>query len=332
MITLQKHKDNIQLCKLKSGKKSIPVWWHPTRKPELRLAVSDVGSFNNEIFRDKFKLSQNQAEEIIQHLKNNTTPENHLQTKHFAVKKFIENSLYTQMDLSDSPNQSLVIDFPDGAHSWGELALYAGASASGKTHACCSKILSNLNGPAENRRQFIILSNEWNKDKTLEALKSEKYRSYVTGVDISERSFEMSLHSTPEEFYAKEVAGLLEYAERGSVILIDDSQDSAISHIMRRKINKLLRTSRHDFLGLMFILHSIRSGIWSAQASSSCKYFVLFPRSQRGKCTMFLNREMGCSLNESRDYIAEFAQSCRAMHVRLFSPQALIGEKRLQLI
>jgi hypothetical protein len=332
MITLQKHKDNVELCKLKTGKKRVPVYWHPVRKPELRLAVSDVCSFNTEEFRDKFRLSKNQAEEIIKHLKSNSCPENHLQSKHFQVKRFIEDSLYTQMDLSDSPNQQLEVCFPKGAQSWGELSLICGASSSGKTWHCVDKMLRNLNGPAENRRQFAVISNEWNKDKTLELLKDEKYRSYVTGIDISENALEMSQHATPEEYFRNEVQGILDYAERGTVILIDDAMDSCCARILRTKINRMLRTSRHDDVGLMFILHSIRSGLWSSQASSSCKWFVLFPRSQKGKVRDFLNKELGCTLQEARDHVHNFSQSGRAMSVRLFSPQCLISENRLQLL
>jgi hypothetical protein len=236
------------------------------------------------------------------------------------------------MDLTDSPNQGLVLDFPKGSQSWGELALYCGASNSGKTYACVERILRNLNGPAADRRQFVIISNEWNKDKTLEVLKGEKYRNYIQGVDISEHSLELSQQENGEDYYQKEVAGLLEYAERGTVILIDDSMDSCCARILRNKINKMLRTSRHDAVGLMFILHSIRSGLWSSQANSSCKYFVLFPRSQKGKVRDFLNKELGCTLQESREHVHNFSQSGRAMHVRLFSPQCLICENRLQLI
>jgi hypothetical protein len=331
MLTLKKHKENVEICKMRMGRKRIPVYWNPIRDPALRLAVTDINSFNSEEFRDEFRLSANQASEILGHLKKNTTPEGGLQTKHFKVKKFIENSLYTQMNLNGS-NQELEVDFPAGCMSWGELSLVCGASSSGKTFHAVEKILRNLNGPMKDRRRFVVISNEWSKDKTLNLLKQEKHREHVTGVDISEHAFENSTHSTPEEFFDKEVRGLLDYAEAGTVFLIDDAQDSCCAPILRRRINRMLRTSRHDNVGLIFVLHSIRSGLWSSQASSSCKWFVLFPRSQRGKVRDFLAKNLGCTLAEARNYVADFAQAGRAMSVRLFSPQCLISSKRLQLL
>ena len=54
MITLHKHPDNIQLCKLSDKKKTIPVYWHPIRNPQLRMAVQDIKSFATEEMRDRF--------------------------------------------------------------------------------------------------------------------------------------------------------------------------------------------------------------------------------------------------------------------------------------
>jgi len=332
MITLKKHKANVEICKLKTGKKLIPVYWNPIRTPSLRLAVTDIKSFDNEHFRDQFRLSQNQSDEIISHLKANTTPENHLQSVFFKVKRFVEESLYTQMILTDNEKQELVVNFPEGNDNWPGVTLLCGASNCGKTWTFCEKIRRNLDGPLKNRRNFIIVSNEWNKDCTLSNLKSEKYRPWITGIDISDNSLRNSLHATPEEFYKNEVQGAIDYAEPGSCICIDDPMDACCASILRRRINRMCRCSRHDKVGLMFILHKIASGTWSSTASSNCKWFILYPRSQRGKVRDWLNKEMGCTLAEARDHVFNFSQAGRAMHVRLFSPQCLITKNRLQLL
>jgi hypothetical protein len=334
MITLKKHKDNVEICKLKTGRKTVPVYWHPVRDPALRLAVTDVSSFNNEEFRDRFRISKGQAEEIIIHLKNDTAPEGGLQSRFFKAKKHIEHSLYTQMDLLDNSKQELVIGFPEKSKGniWGECAMVCGASSSGKTWTCIEKALNNLSGPEKDRRQFVVISNEWNKDSTLGKLKAEKYRKYVTGLDISEQSLRNSMHTSAQQFFDEEVKPLLEFAEPGQILIIDDAMDGCCPNQMRTMINRMCRCSRHDKVGLMFILHKIASGTWSSTASSNCKWFILFPRSQRGKVRDWLNKELGCTLSEAREFVHDFAQSGRAMHVRLFSPQCLINKKRLQLL
>ena len=82
----------------------------------------------------------------------------------------------------------------------------------------------------------------------------------------------------------------------------------------------------------MFILHRIKSGTWSTQGSNSCKYFTLFPRSQKGKVVQFLNFDMGLTLGESRRMVRDFAATGRDMTVQLFAPNCLIGPKLIRLI
>ena len=116
--------------------------------------------------------------------------------------------------------------------------------------------------------------------------------------------------------------------------IFDDPVDAAegLQTPIRNLINRSLRVSRHKQMGLMFILHRIRSGTWSVQGSNSCKYFVLFPRSQKGKCVQFLNQDMGLTLRESRRMVADFAATGRAMTVQLFAPNCLIGDTLIRLI
>ena len=67
MLTLKKHPDNVELCLLKTGKKKVPIFWHPVRNPELRNAVSEaVGTYissttqieNDELIEDLMWTSQ----------------------------------------------------------------------------------------------------------------------------------------------------------------------------------------------------------------------------------------------------------------------------------
>jgi hypothetical protein len=335
MLTLKKHPDNVEICKLKvgKGKKTVPVFWHPVRNKDLRLSVTDVNTFNSELFRDRFRLSKGQADEIIAGIKNDTTPEGSgLHQKYFKVKKYIEDSLYNEMDLLGS-QQEIELCFPPGNDTWCGNSLVCGASSSGKTWHVVSQFKKNLEGPEKDRRQFLIISNEWQNDKTLSQLKeNEKYRPYITGIDVSERSLQRSQHDSAQSFFDEEVRPHLEFADRGTVVFLDDPCDACCHKQLRHTINRMLRTSRHDDVSLMFVLHRIASGIWSSQANSSCKFFVLFPRSQRGKCRDFLNKVIGLTLSESREIIHNFSQAGRAMTVRLFSPQCIMTKKRLQLI
>ena len=82
----------------------------------------------------------------------------------------------------------------------------------------------------------------------------------------------------------------------------------------------------------MYILHRIKSGAWSVQGHNSCRYFVLFPRSQKGAVTQFPSESMGLTLKQSRRNVADFGATGRAMTVQLFAPNTLIGPKLLRLI
>ena len=237
------------------------------------------------------------------------------------------------MNLGKS-KQELILPYPPGNESWGELMLCCGASSSGKSYYLYQRVKDNIDGPEKDRRRFTIISNEYNKDKTIDklGLRTEKYRNHIHGIDVSESSLENSPHDTGQQFYDREVKPFIDEARPGQVLIFDDAPDACCNVQLKHVINRLQRCARHDSVGLAFVLHSIRSGIWSSQASSSCKYFVLFPRSQRGKVRDFLNKELGCTLGEAREHVFDFAQSSRAMAVRLFSPQCLIGEKMIRLL
>ena len=125
MLTLTPHKENIQIAEIRTGKnkKLQPVFWHPTIQKELMNGIDDLGYFfGNEDFTDRFQLSQDQATSIKTHLTNNTVCSQN-QIKHFQCKRFITESLHSEMDISDQKNQTFEVNFPpfngtEPTYSW----------------------------------------------------------------------------------------------------------------------------------------------------------------------------------------------------------------------
>ena len=73
MITLKEDPNNTFLAWLyENDKRKHKIFYNPNKDINLRMSVDSLDSFNTERFRDKFKLSQGQAVEIIDHLKNKT--------------------------------------------------------------------------------------------------------------------------------------------------------------------------------------------------------------------------------------------------------------------
>ena len=328
MLTLHNSPDNVFVCNLVEGKQKTPVYWHPKINSELRNSVTDVGFFNTEYFRDRYELSREQASDIFDRLQRNETLETN-QSKFFKVKRHVTDALETEMTLEGTDGR-FEIEFPPGEQFEGHT-LICGGTSSGKTHYATQRILKNLKGPKKNRRQFIIFSAEWNADKTLSPLKHEKFRDYVHGVDCSERSVRDSQWANASEFYTNEVDFVVNSAPP-SCLVFDDAMDMAFPTEMRNLINRLLRVGRHQGVNIMVILHSLRSAAWSTQGHQSCKYLVLFPRSQKGKITQYLNRDLGIPLGKARDHVRAFSQSGRSMVVRLHAPELLLSDQLIRLI
>ena len=330
MLTLYENSNTIEIAKLIEGKSTTSVLWHPTQQKELMNSVHDVGSFNDSHFRDRFELSETQASDIFLGLARDEVVESN-QSKFFKVKRHIQESLMTTMDISDTKGE-FVVNFLDDPNEYTHHMLLAGGTASGKTHHAREMCLRNLDGPKRHRRHFLIISSEWNEDSTLKPLKKEKYRQYVKGIDVSENSLKDSEWDSKEEFFANEVKIRVEHSPRGTVCLIDDGMDSCCPTLLRRLVNRGLRVFRHQGISLMVIVHSIRSSSWSSQAYNSIRYLVLFPRSQRGKITNYLNQDIGLPLKEARETVREFAQTGRHMIVRIHAPECLIGPKLIKIL
>jgi len=330
MLTLKEDPNNTFLAWLyENNKRKHKIYYNPNKNLNLRMSVDSLDSFNTEKFRDRFKISTNQAAEIINHIKNKTTPEGGLQAKFFKVKKYLELALYEEMDVTNT-NQKIMVDFPDGGE-WAATMLVCAGSGNGKTWFLKEMAKRCMRGKAKNCRDFLWISNEYEIDKTIAELKCMKFQKHFRGIDISDGAFENSDSHTPDEFFHKEVEPAIDNLPERGVVIVDDSMDSVICKQMRKKINKLLRTGRHHNRGLCYILHAIKAGLDSTQASSSCRYYVVFPKSSKGKITQFLH-EQGLSMREARQQVSDFGDcESRAMIVRLHAPNALINEQLLRL-
>ncbi len=337
MLTLKKTSEGKFLCWIYRNKKRFQeVFWHPFRKKELRNAVQDLQVFNTEHLRDKLKLTRPQASILFEHLKNESEPEanSKFTSKFFKLKKFVTDALYSEMDLSDQPDLKFVSDFPDKKKDWPASELVAGASSSGKTYYIKEKVLRNLKGPPGKRRQFLFISNEFDMDDTLAELRKPKYKKWVHGIDVSDDSIQASIEENDysiEEYFKREIRQVVYDLPPGSVIIADDLEDSLIKKPMFDLINRALRTFRHRKVGIMYILHRIRSGKLSSQGHQSVKYITVFPKSQRGKI-LDLFIENGQSKREAVRNLEDFKLSkSRSVSLHMFNPTCLISEEYLRL-
>ena len=336
MLSLKSHPDNILVAEIRHGKKkkTTPLYWHPVIKPELRNTIENLDYFfKDQNFTDRFELTHEQALNIQDHMTRDEIC-TELQAKHFQCKRFIQNSLNQEFDISDQPDMKLEVHFPKGSDTYAWCEWISGGTGSGKSFYLQKKLLTMLDGPKADRRKVIYFSPEWNLDTTIAPLKADKYKEWVTGIDCSDDSIEQSQFNTPEEFFKNEIQTRAKYASRGTILCADDPLDFAegLQEPMRRLITTLQRVGRHSGVSVIFILHRLRHGIWSQQAQSSCRYLTCFPRSNKNKIRDYLNKEIGLTLPESRRAISDFAQHARALTIRLHTPQCLISEKMVRLI
>lgn len=335
MLTLSEHPENIELLNIRpeKGKDTTPVYWHPILNKELRNSVETLDYFfKSERFRDRYELSDQESFDIQEALSNDRVCSTS-QKKFFRCKKHITDSLFQEMDISDTTKR-FSTKFPAGGSTYGWCCFVCGGSGSGKTHWVVDRIEQNLKGPKKDRRHFIYCSAELSLDKTLAPVRdNEKYKDWFHGVDISEEAIKES-ELTPEEFYDQNIQMKVETAPAGTILCCDDYRDSVpeVAERMRRLIDRVQRVGRHRKLGLIFILHKLKSGLWSSQAYSSCKFVVVFPRSQKNKIRDLLERDYGFTKKDARRTVEDFAQSGRACWIHCHSPNYIANDNLLRLI
>ena len=340
MITLHKTSEATEIAKLyesERDRKGQPVYWHPRKEEKYRMGIDDVSKYvGSEKFRDYYRLSVLDAQKIAKALKRGKdVPEDAnkgLQNKFFRVKKDMEKKLYTEMDLAGG-NQFIKVGFPESRKEWSGLHITIGSSGSGKTFHTLSMIEENLHGKRSERRQIVYASTELNKDKTLKKLMADRYRPYVTGVDLSDDAFEESESDTVEQWFQQDILPAFKNLRAGAHVVLDDPRDSLASKYLLAWQNTAYRTLRHQDVGMTSIQHSMRGGRWSSQAYSSVKYVHTFPRgSGKGKLTDYLSKEIGVPLRKAREYVQRYADNGRVMSIRMHSPTCLIGPKGIVLL
>lgn len=328
MLSLHKTPEAIKICDIVKGNRKVGVaYWHPVSNDKYKNTYENIQDFNDGHFRDMFELSKEQAESILLGIESDTVIES---KKYFQVKRHIKEALQISMDLKDTP-ESFQFNFLPQKQFTPHL-LVVGSTNSGKTWWMKELCLRNLKGKKEDRRNFIIISAQYHRDKTLKELRHEKYSKWVTGIDAGEDGLKNSEYDNPEEFFKNEIARRIEYAEPGTVIFADDYRDTCCSEQMRQLINRGLRVYRHMGITLCLVLHSLRSGVWSSQAHNSVGYMVLFPRSQKNKIIQFFNQELSIPMKESRELVRKFSADSRVMMVGKHMPEVLIGDKLIHLI
>ena len=339
MITLHKTDEGIHIADLYDNKSDTSperIYWHPRKKKELRLGIEDVEPYlNSEEFRNYYQLHPTTAKIIGDALLKGkpleATITKSVQTKYWNVKKDLEKKLYSEMDLHGS-DQYIRLDFPVKKKDWSGLHITIGSSGGGKTYSTVDMILHNLNGPKAQRRLFVYASTELTKDVTLRKLMGDRYRRWVTGIDLSDEAMKSSDRSV-EDWFNTDILPIFNSVETGGHIVLDDPKDSPASKYLLRWQNTAYRTVRHKGIGLTSIQHSMRGGRWSSQAYSSVKFVHTFPRgSGKGKLVDYLSKDIGVRLRDAREYVTRFAEHGRRMTIRMHNPSCLIGPKGIVLL
>ena len=315
------------------GKSKTPLYWYPYKEEDRQIKVQDYSDFNTQEMRDRFMLSKGQASAIMDHLSNNTEPEDVLQAKYFQVKRFLSERLYYELDLRDD-TERIQIDLPKPNDVFVGHEAIVGSTASGKSFYVLEQLIRNITGPKRSRRNWIWISSEFNRDKTLAPVREKlRFQKYVLGIDVSERSYEESEHNTREEFFEHHVKRHIDYAVPGTIVVADDFQDAACASELRRWINTALRVARHQQISYKIIFHNIRAGSFSSQAHNSVKFFTVFPRSQRGKIVQYLNSDHAIPLKRARELVEDFAMQKKGRHmsIHLHSPNFISGSDLLTL-
>jgi hypothetical protein len=183
----------------------------------------------------------------------------------------------------------------------------------------------------KNRRHVYWISNELMLDTTIQSLlNTEKWSPWFHGIDCSDRAFEES--GLDGHGFFTEIKNQVEGGHRNSIVIFDDFQDSPIPILLRRYIDKLLRTGRHRGISAMSIQHSLRNSTYSKQSAESAKHIVIFPRSQKGKVINFLKDSASLPLGTAREIVALAVEDGRSAILRQHAPCCLISNKRVKLL
>ena len=341
MISLKYKENSIHICDIvKKREKPKPVYYYYDVDDSLLSEPDSYASLLKSSLpeiKEKLKVNQSVVDSAIELIQKNKEPDHEasapIRKAYYFLKKKSRELLREEIDLRDVSERAQV-NIPSKLDEWPGTWFVAGSSGSGKGHFVCSTILRHWRTSSPlNRRHVWYVTPELHEDKTLRMISdTKKYEDYFHGIDVSHDTFDKSELSS-EEFFNQNIKGILD-SQRNVICVFDDCQDAGgnLPTLIRKYVDRLLRTGRHNGTSTWTLQHSLRNSAFSRQAVQSCKHIVLFCRSQRGKCTTFLKDSVGLSLKQSRELVQLMATSSRSAVLRMHSPMALISESFVKLL
>mgnify|MGYP006982487336 CR=1 FL=1 len=97
-------------------------------------------------------------------------------------------------------------------------------------------------------------------------------------------------------------------------------------------LDKQLRTSRHSNQTQISLNHQVNAGNLQKQLSSTVRWRVMFPRSQKFKISRWISDRTDLPIKEARLLVQKIGATSRWLGVHLFSPQFICGEIFLTLV
>ena len=333
MLTFSKSKEAVLIGNIIEKNKKKQLYWHPKREEELLIPPDFDGYMHSKKFRNKYHLTAKEVALIIPALYEDDPIESGtLKKKFFKVRDDLEESAFTELRLP--VNMKFIPQYyPEDKTTWPGSFMVTAASGAGKDYFILNQLIKpNLDGPTRNKRHFLYLSAEANTDKTIIAsgLKKVKYQNWIQFVDISEAGMNVTEHKAPQEFFDKHIMPKIKYLQPGSLVVMSDYMDSAIPHQLRKLSNTALRTFRHKGIGMLLVLHSIKSGLFSSQSHNSVKGFVLFPRSSFYKIKQWLKDDVNMSPHEI-SILNEMRQKDRSFYLHMHTPNFIANSRIIKL-
>jgi len=277
-------------------------------------------------FRERYSLSRQDATILKKSIRSNIVPDSKLKSKFYEVRRDLNTRLYSELDLRGT-DKEISWKYPRDTKQWPTTSLVIGSSGVGKTHLVLSWIEEALK--RKKKRKFIYISPEFEVDETLKKLRNNKrWKNYFRGVDVSDKAFKDAEQGTPGDWWDEVIFPVLDNAEPGSCVILDDAPDSVVYKQLQTFLIKYLRTGRHRKVGVVSLQHNVRGGKWTSQSFSSVKNIVLFPRGGgKGKQVEFLNETLGLTRRKATQLCEMFGESGRWMAIHSWSPVVLYGPK-----
>ena len=339
MLSLKKKEGAVLVCHIQRGhQKPVPVWYYFDVDDSLLHEVDDYEALlKTSLPKIKTKLRINQetvssALKLIQAKKEPAEDEKGpVRRAYYVLQKRAKELLREEIDLRDVADKAQ-INLPSTLDEWPGTEFIAGSSGSGKGWYCTTKILRHWKTTTpRNRRHVFWISPELLEDVTLRRISDvKKFEPWFHGIDVSFAKFEGSGLSK-EDFFAQHVKAIVQH-QKNSIIVCDDFVDCPFPNIMRRWIDRMLRTGRHQGTSTWTLQHSLRNSHFSRQSVQSCKLITLFARSQRGKCITFLKDSVGLGLSQCRELISLMSESGRSATLRMHSPMCLVCDNFVKLL